>query len=235
MCPSMAKVISIARGAPVSAAQPEVKAPSLRSADVRDAALTLFAERGYHATSMKDIAAALGLQAPSLYNHVASKQVILRDVMVDTMDALLRAVNGAIATTDDPIEKLRRATQAHVRFHAVHRREVRVGNHEIPALEEPQRTAVVDLRRKYSHLFQQMIDRGLAAGVFDCRSSTLAAYAILQMGIGVSMWFREDGELTEEAVALQYGDIALRIVGANAATREERQPKKAVTKKRGAT
>jgi len=186
----------------------------LRSADVRDAALTLFAQRGYHATSMKDIAAALGLQAPSLYNHVAAKQDLLRDVMADTMVALLAVVREAIASSDDVTERLRRATEGHVRFHAVHRREVRVGNYEIPALDEPQREVVVALRREYSLIFLELIERGVEAGVFDCRSPLLASYAILQMGIGVSMWFREDGKLSADSVAYQYGDIALRIVGA---------------------
>jgi AcrR family transcriptional regulator len=199
-------------------AAPQAKAVSLRSADVREAALNLFAERGYHATSMRDIAAALGLQAPSLYNHVSAKQDLLREVMVETMDLLLVQVAAAIASTPDVTEQLRRATEAHVRYHAVHRRNVRVGNYEIPALEQPHRRAVVERRRKYSQIILELIERGVQAGRFDCHSPLLATYAILQMGIGVAMWFREDGPLTADSVAYQYGDIALRIVGATGAS-----------------
>src|ERR1700712_2128331 len=116
---------------------------SARSIDVRDAALTLFAERGYHGTSMKDIAGARQLSAPSLYNHVSAKQEILRDVMSETMTSLIKIVKSAIAGAEEPVERLRRAAEAHVRFHARHPREVRVGNHEIAALEEPHRKAIV--------------------------------------------------------------------------------------------
>jgi AcrR family transcriptional regulator len=189
------------------------RARSSRSIDVRDAALTLFADRGYHATSMKDIAAAVQLQAPSLYNHVSAKQEILRDIMAQTMTELLRTAKSALASTDDPVTQLRRAAEAHVRYHARHRREVRVGNHEIAALEEPHRRVIVGLRREYSNLFVALIARGVARGVFSTRSPLLAAYAILQMGIGVSMWFHPDGALSEDDVVYQYGDIALGVVG----------------------
>lgn len=193
---------------------PGARSPSARSIDVRDAVLTLFAERGYHGTSMKDIAAALQLRAPSLYNHVSAKQEILRDVMVDTMNALMKVVRGAMSGTDDTVMQLRRAVEAHVRYHARHPREVRIGNHEIPALEQPHRSAVSKLRHEYSRTFVSLIQRGVDEGVFDTRSPLLAAYAILQMGIGVSMWYRPDGDLSEDDIVYQYGDMALRLVGA---------------------
>lgn len=191
------------------------RAPSARSVDVREAALTLFAERGYHGTSMKDIAAALQLRAPSLYNHVSAKQEILRDVMVDTMNNLLKVVRSAISGTEDTVLQLRRAAEAHVRFHARHKREVRIGNYEIPALEQPHRGAVTKLRREYSRMFVGLIEKGVEEGVFDTRSPLLAAYGILQMGIGVSMWYSPDGPMSEDEIVFQYGDMALRLVGVN--------------------
>lgn len=215
----MAKTNSLAR-ASSEAPRGEGRAQSGRATDVRDAALTLFAERGYHGTSMKDIAAALRLQAPSLYNHVASKQDILRDVMADTMHALMQSVRSAVATTEDTTEQLRRAVEAHVRFHARHPREVRVGNHEIPALDEPHRSTITRLRREYSRLVLRLVERGVEEGVFDTGSPPLATYAILQMGIGVAMWYRPDGALSEDDIVFRYGDIALRIVGARSARPE---------------
>jgi AcrR family transcriptional regulator len=187
-------------------------ARSARSIDVRDAALTLFAERGYHGTSMKDIAASLKLQAPSLYNHISTKQEILRDVMAETMTALIKIVRSAMESTTDTAQQLRRATEAHVRFHARHPREVRVGNYEIPALEQPHRGIITGLRAEYSKMFVDLITRGVEEGVFETRSPTLSAYAILQMGIGVSMWYRAGGPLSEDEIVFQYGDMAIGIV-----------------------
>lgn len=187
-------------------------ARTARSHDVRDAALTLFAERGYHGTSMKDIAAALQLRAPSLYNHISTKQEILRDVMAETMTSLIKIVRSAMESTTDTAQQLRRATEAHVRFHARHPREVRVGNYEIPALEQPHRGIITGLRAEYSKMFVDLIARGVEEGVFDTRSPVLAAYAILQMGIGVSMWYRPGGPLSEDDIVFQYGDMGIGIV-----------------------
>ena len=200
-----------------------VRPITARSADVRDAALTLFAERGYHATSMRDIAAALNLQAPSLYNHVSAKQELLAEVMVETMEVLTKHAVSAVATTDDIAQQLRRATEAHVRYHARHRREVRVGNHEIAALEEPHHAHVVKLRHDYSELFVDLIERGVKAGVFETRSPMLAAYAILQMGIGVSMWYKPGGSLSEDDVVFQYGDIALGVAQSQPAAAKKKR------------
>lgn len=192
--------------------------------DVRDAALTLFAARGYHGTSMRDIAASLDLQAASLYNHISTKQEILRDVMAATMTSLLSVARSAIAGTRDPVEQLRRATEAHVRFHARHPREVRVGNYEIPALDEPLRSTITGLRRAYSALFVELIERGVERGVFSAHSPRLAAYAILQMGIGVAMWYRADGPMSEDEIVFEYGQLGLAVAGVRSAPGTARRP-----------
>ena len=58
---------------------------------------------------------------------------------------------------------------------------------------------------------------GVEAGCFHVASARLASYAILDLGMGVSAWFREDGELAEDTIVRQYGDFALRIVGGGVA------------------
>jgi len=72
-----------------------------RRGDVRDAALTLFAERGYHGTSMKDIAEAVGMRAPSLYNHVGAKQELLVEIVEATLVDLQRLHEEAVGSTRD--------------------------------------------------------------------------------------------------------------------------------------
>ena len=184
-----------------------------RSADIRAAALDLFARLGYEATTMADIGAAVGIRGPSLYKHVASKQDLLAQLMTGTMEELLAAHRAAIMGTSDPAERLRRATEAHVRYHARHRLEAFVGNREIRALVEPHRSRVLALRAEYETCFRDLINIGLAAGRFHVTSAQLASYAILDLGMGVSAWFRDDGELSEDAVVWQHSEFALRMVG----------------------
>ncbi|MEU6573661.1 TetR/AcrR family transcriptional regulator [Streptomyces sp. NPDC046805] len=185
-----------------------------RADDIRAAALELFTSHGYGATTMADIGAAVGIRGPSLYKHVASKQDLLVQIMTGTMQNLLALHRAAIDTTNDPTERLRRATEAHVRYHARHRLEAFVGNREIRSLEEPHRSDVLAIRAQYEAGFRDLINTGIAAGRFTVTSARMASYAILDLGMGVAVWFREDGELTEDVVAWDYGEFALRIVGA---------------------
>ena len=184
-----------------------------RMSDIRNAALELFTRRGYEATTMADLGAELGIRGPSLYKHVASKQDVLVDVMATTMDALIAAHQAAVASTADPIEQFRRAVEAHVRYHARHRREAFVGNREIRSLVEPHRSAVLARRAEYEQSFRSLIITGMEAGRFHVASARLASYAILDLGMGVATWFR-DGEFDENEVAWQQTEFALRLVGA---------------------
>ncbi|GAA2208164.1 TetR/AcrR family transcriptional regulator [Nonomuraea monospora] len=185
-----------------------------RAVDIRAAALALFAERGYQATTMADIGAALGIRGPSLYKHVGSKQELLAEIMIATMDALLAGHRAAVSGCDDVAERLRRATEAHVRFHARHRLEAFVGTREIRSLEEPHRAGVLDRRACYEGGFREIVADGVRQGRFKVASAKLTSYAILDLGMGVPVWYREDGELTEDQLVYQYGDFALRLAGA---------------------
>jgi AcrR family transcriptional regulator len=184
-----------------------------RSDEIRSAALDLFTRLGYEATTMADIGAAVGIRGPSLYKHVASKQDLLAGIMTGTMEDLLAIHRAAVATTDDPVERLRRTTEAHVRYHARHRLEAFIGNREIRALVEPHHGRVLALRAEYERCFRELVNAGVVAGRFHVESARLASYAILDLGMGVAVWFREDGELSEDALVWQYSQFALRLVG----------------------
>jgi AcrR family transcriptional regulator len=193
-----------------------VTKPAIARADeIRSAALALFTRLGYEATTMADIGAELGIRGPSLYKHVTSKQDLLLQIMTSTMNALLAGCRAAVATTADPVERLRRATEAHVRYHARHRLEAFVGNREIRSLVEPHRSMVLALRAEYESCFRDLVNAGVEAGCFHVASVRLASYAILDLGMGVSAWFREDGELSEDTIVWQYSEFALRMVGAD--------------------
>jgi AcrR family transcriptional regulator len=186
----------------------------VREAEIRAAALEQFAVRGYEATTMADIGAAVGMRGPSLYKHVSSKQDLLASVIEETMTALLREHDTAVSGVDDPVERLRRAVDAHVRFHARHRREAFVGTRELRSLVEPRRSEVVGLRTEYERRFRSLVADGADRGAFRVTDPRLASYAILDLGMGVAVWFREDSGPTENEVAWQQVEFALRLVGA---------------------
>ncbi len=182
---------------------------------IREAATALFYERGYHGTSMRDIASALNMRAPSLYNHLESKQQLLQDIMISDITIMLEEFADATATTTDIIEKIRRGAEAHVRHHARYARESRIGNTEIAALEEPSQSRLKALRRAYAAEWRELVEQAVAQGRASTPAPDLAASAIIDMGIGVARWFRTGGRLTDSTLATYYGDFALSLIGAN--------------------
>jgi AcrR family transcriptional regulator len=186
--------------------------PVTRAA-VRDAALRLFAERGYQLTTMVDIGSALGIRGPSLYKHVASKQELLAEIMKETMTTLIARQQAAVEAGGSPDVQLRRAVEAHVRYHATHREHALVGNREIESLDEPTRTQVVELRSAYEHGLRAIIERGCAAGTFSTAHPQLVSYAILDMGMGLSSWYRTDGEYDVDTLSYAYANLAAQMAG----------------------
>ncbi|MFC8845918.1 MULTISPECIES: TetR/AcrR family transcriptional regulator [unclassified Micromonospora] len=186
-----------------------------RAEQVRAAALDLFAARGYQLTTMDEIGERAGIRGPSVYKHVRSKQDLLAGIMLRTMTALLENQQAALDSSDDIETRLRRVAEAHVRYHARHAAEAFVGNREINSLEEPHRADILDRRGTYERRLRQLIADGVDLGRFRVPSTRLASYAILDMGIGVAMWFRPHGELAEDEIVHQYGEMALRIAGSN--------------------
>jgi AcrR family transcriptional regulator len=192
---------------------PAPGAPKTRKEAVRDAALTLFAERGYHATTINDIGRRLSLRGPSLYNHIESKQQLLADIVGDFLRAGLRAQEIALSSEQDPVDQLRTMVDLHVRFNMRFRREAFVGNREVKSLDEPLAGELMELRDRYARNLLEVIERGVRGGAFDVLDTRMTGFAIIQMGFGVAVWFRPDGPLSEDETSKLHQELALRMVG----------------------
>lgn len=180
---------------------------------VIDAALTLFAQYGYHGTALSQIAELLGVRTPSLYNHMRSKQELLHTIVDRTTAGVLADFHAAVAGVTDPVEQLRRASLVYARRHATHRREAIVVNRDTASLDEPHRSAMQDRRREHEHALRRLISDGAEAGVFHIGSPALASFAIREMCVSIARWFRDDGPMGVDEVAEQYSRFALRIAG----------------------
>ena len=186
----------------------------VRRADIVAAALELFADKGYLATTMDDIGRAVNVRGPSLYKHVTSKQDLLVEIMESSIETVLRDHAVAVGSTDDVADQLRRVVEAHVRFPARHRLEAFVGTRELWHLSDGNRAAMAARRRDYERGFRVLVERGVAEDRFRVGSVRLTTYSLLDMGVGVSVWFREGEEFSVDEVAYRYGDLAMRLVGA---------------------
>ncbi|MCF7551363.1 TetR/AcrR family transcriptional regulator [Pseudonocardia sp. WMMC193] len=190
-----------------------VKSTAVSPQAVQDAARDLFASQGYRGTSMKDIAQVLAVSAPSLYNHVPSKQDLLYGIMNVAMDRALAALAVALEGVADLADQLRRATEVTVLDFLENPAEVTVCNTEIRSLDEPYRQAIIDKRDAYAGRLLTIVEQGCSAGLFDVVEPRVASFAILEMGNNAKAWFDPRGTYSAQDVAALYGDFALRIVG----------------------
>lgn len=181
-----------------------------RRAQIAEAAMELFDERGYHATGMEDIASAVGMRASSLYNHYGSKQEVLADIAISSMEALLRFHATGYSPMKTSADKLFASMKYHTIFHAEQAQRARIVNSEIRALQEPTRSIVVQMRRDYVARWMAIVREGIDSGVFVADDVKIVSWALIDMGIGVSQWYADGGRLSSEELGNMYGRIALR-------------------------
>jgi AcrR family transcriptional regulator len=188
------------------------RSPRQRS-DVRAAALSLFAERGYRSTGIRDIATALGIGPTSVYSHISAKAELLHEIVTGVLDALLAEQEQAIATSSDTVEQLRRVAETQVRYFARHPRESIVATRDFRWAEGSALAGILAGRQVYRHRIEELLQRGAAEGRFVVSNVKIAAFAIIEMCEAVPGWYRPEGELSETQVSYLYGEYAVRIAG----------------------
>ncbi len=184
-------------------------------AELLDHARRLFAQRGYEGVSMRDIAGSVGVRQSAIYNHFASKQVLLVELMVSHMERLLDALQSTVRPTEGPAKRLEAFTRFHVTYHIDHPDDVFLAYMEVRSLEEDGRSAVLPLRHAYEQVLRDILDAGVAEGAFRIGDAAVTTRGILAMLTGVTVWFREGGRLDGDAVAETYVQAVLQSVGLN--------------------
>lgn len=180
--------------------------------EVRDAALTLFASKGYNATSMRDVARATQMTPAAVYHHYESKDAILRDIMESGMTCLMGSgVQALAAAGSDPIARLRALVDSHVRYHGTYRANAIVGDTELRALSLESLSVVEAIRDRYEDMWRSVIEAIAAEHRLEL-DHALVRFAILQMCTGVAQWFRPDGALVLDKISEQFCDIAVRML-----------------------
>jgi AcrR family transcriptional regulator len=182
---------------------------------IDEAALDLFARLGYHATSMRAIASAAGVQPASLYHWYRSKEAILVGMQDAFMDGLTAKLVAAMDGQPSPAHVLGAAVRAHVDYHGRHQREAFVTDTEIRALDPAAQARLITRRDAYEKYFEDPIRAGVEAGQLVCSAPKVATYAILLQCTGVALWFVPDGPMPLDAVADLHVELVLGSVGAS--------------------
>ena len=178
------------------------------------AAVEAFAERGYHATTTRDIASRAGMSPAALYIHYKTKEELLHRISRIGHEKALEILRTASRAEGSATERLADAVSSFVRWHAGGRTTARVVQYELDSLGPDARAEILGLRRKVDAEVRGIIEEGVRSGEFDVVDVHGTTLAVLSLCIDVARWFNVDGPRTPEEVGALYADLVLRMVEA---------------------
>lgn len=180
---------------------------------IRDHALRLFARQGYAAVTMRQIAAAVGVQAGALYSYIPDKQALLLDLLESHMQDLLSAWRDD--PTRPPLRRLEDFVRFHIDFSLDHSDAVFLSYMELRNLTPENHRRIVALRERYEFALETILRDGVAAGAMRVEDPRLTTMALIAMLTGVTNWYREGGRLDRTRIADIYWGLVRGAVGAD--------------------
>ncbi len=179
-----------------------------RAAEVYRTAAKIILQKGYDATSVSDIADALGITKAGLYHYIKGKTELLYEIMKYGLEELEKEVLVPGLAIGDPEERLRFVITTHARLVTHGDGAVTILVDEARALTPAQGRFVTRMKRKYVDCLRTTLEELKAQGKLHDVDTTVAAFSIAGSINWLSRWYRPDGRLTADAIARQIADIA---------------------------
>ena len=171
---------------------------------IMNVAMHLFGKQGFNGTSMRDIANAVGLLPGSLYAHIESKEALLLEIVADGIGRFLAAVEPQVASSGNPLDRLRKMIIAHVEVVADNPERSQVVFHQWRFLSPEYLPEAIERRRRYETCFVEVIEEGVKTGLIRSDlNHRIAVLSILGAMNWTPEWFSPDGRLS----AAEVGDL----------------------------
>lgn len=178
------------------------------------AAVEAFAERGFHGTSTRDLAAAAGMSPAAVYVHYPSKEDLLFQLSLIGHERTLAVLDDADDPTALPGPRLHSLIHAFVRYHAESHTWARVVNYELDALTPEHQGRIRELRRAITRRLRAAVDAGVVSGDFATGDPATVTLALESLSIDIGRWYSGDRGPDPESLADSYAALALRMVQA---------------------
>lgn len=190
-----------------------------------DAALELFAERGFRTTSTQDVADRAGVTKGAFYHHFETKDRALHIIHDEFVDEIVARQRHALGHYRSPTDQLARMAFDVVMICIEYQKHVRVFFREQHLLEGETRDAILAKRHDFTRLFQDTVRRGIALGEFSADlDADVAALGVLGLCIWSYQWYHTDGGLAPEQIARQLAAMALHGLGASRPAETDPRP-----------
>lgn len=180
-----------------------------RKVNVLAAAVSLFSRKGYHGTTVRDIAVQSGMLSGSLYAHIAAKEDLLFEIVLQAAREFMAAVQPITLATGPAAGKLRAAMAAHLRVMSGSRDRATVFMHEWKALSPERRESAARYRDDYESLWAVMIREGIDSGEFRPVDQKFARLLVLSALNWVYQWYDPAGPMGPDALADRFADLIL--------------------------
>lgn len=183
-----------------------------RRDDIFEAAADLFRTKGFAATSMRDLARAVNLNASSLYNHIESKEQILQDICFATARKFEQGMQEIERLNVSSLDKVRALIQQHIQIATSDRTSITAFNDEWRHLSEPFLSEFVAMRKDYESKFRTIIQQGIEEGEIRSAPVSLLLYTLLSSVRWLYDWFEHGrnlsvSDLEQEMIAILFNGL----------------------------
>lgn len=159
-------------------------------------AAALFRENGFKASSMRDLAERVGVEAASLYNHIKSKTEILHEICFQVANRFMHQMNQIETSDLGAIEKIEKLLRFHIREMIVHHEEVCVSDREWRFLDEPYLSNFHNQRRQYRKRFAAIVQSGINTGEIKNIDAATVVLIMLHAITGIDSWHRSKQKIS---------------------------------------
>ncbi|MER7500940.1 TetR/AcrR family transcriptional regulator [Nonomuraea pusilla] len=181
---------------------------------IERAALELFAEKGFAATGIREIAERARISSGALYHYMGTKEDLLAQVMNRGNARMLYLAEAALDGADGAAERLARLVTVHVYVHAHAQLDALVIDNELRSLTGEARSRVMGLRDRYEVLWRDALSDGRAEGTFRFNELGIARLALLEMCTGVARWYSPRGPVDDRTLGTTFVDMAFGLLNA---------------------
>lgn len=180
-----------------------------RKEQILHEAARLFRKKGYNATTVRMIASALGIEAASLYNHISSKQEILKTLLLPMAQRFAKGMDDIESRPVDAFEKLEELVALHVQLSLNHPDSISLITGEWVHLEEPALSEYSQMRRNYENRFKTIIQEGMNKGLLEKRNLDVALFSILSSLHWLYSWIGRHKELEPGEIEVEMKNCLL--------------------------
>lgn len=182
---------------------------------------SLFWEKGYAETSMKDIAGECGFRAANIYNFFENKEAILFEILHQEMEEILAPIRFLKDNLEiHPYNGLKLVIDNHLRLTLGEKRNSKLlFDSGLNNLSVRNRKKIIKLRDEYDRICISVVDAGVKQGLFSCDNVRLAVYCIASMIARSRIWYTPEGQFSVDSIIDFMYDFSLKALGVSSGTK----------------